>query len=674
MSKFVSYKSYCWSIGTTSFRTDNFNVNIERQLELMDEFRRLPNNAGADWKANNDLQKDYYAYLKSKDFVTGDAPNPAKDAREKTSGLVDIGLLDSNRNLTEVGRALLSVAKSNDFKSDNFLEIQKDSFIYFKQLLKTHNNIEGKTVRPFIVFLHLMDQLEFLTNDEFTYLLPLCIDKETTEFIIDEIRISRETGKLNYEDIIVSVLMKMDNYKEALSILQTHHVTEDVICEIGINRKSAKYDIPYYKIYVLLKDIVFDKKNNALELLEATKKLTNSKVGTGWRKALFRSQTRSLIVESGNAMLNNIPILKSTTIELFNENFFKMMHLYKAEATLSDYFDLNRRYFKATDTVIFEDSKIELDILPMCYISVIDENLLNLAFEEPPQLYSDTDLRDIAPCLEINIEKLYEVLGEKLKITISSKNLAKQVIENKRYERFNKLIDEKFSTRNIITLLTYFENRNDDEIRKMITDNADVPTMFEYILGISWYVISGRRGNALEYMNLSLDADLLPKTHAGGGEADIVWEYEQTKHYPKHTMLIEATLAEGNNQRRMEMEPVSRHLGDYMLKNKDEEAYCTFITTYLNYNVISDFRGRRYIEYYDNSGDNYIEGMKILPLQTSELKILLLKNARYPEIYKMFDNAFNSPGKAKDWYEGCIVAECDNIASYKAESGVFSEN
>ena len=27
-------------------------------------------------------------------------------------------------------------------------------------------------------------------------------------------------------------------------------------------------------------------------------------------------------------------------------------------------------------------------------------------------------------------------------------------------------------------------------------------------------------------MNLSLEADLLPRTHAGGGEADIVWEYE----------------------------------------------------------------------------------------------------------------------------------------------------
>ena len=121
-------------------------------------------------------------------------------------------------------------------------------------------------------------------------------------------------------------------------------------------------------------------------------------------------------------------------------------------------------------------------------------------------------------------------------------------------------------------------------------------------------------------MNLSLEADLLPKTHAGGGEADIVWKYEMTYEYPKHTLLIEATLADGQNQRRMEMVPVSRHLGDYCLAHHEDEAYCVFITTFLNNNVISDFRARRFMEYYNNAGTKYITGMKILPIQTTELK------------------------------------------------------
>lgn len=158
-------------------------------------------------------------------------------------------------------------------------------------------------------------------------------------------------------------------------------------------------------------------------------------------------------------------------------------------------------------------------------------------------------------------------------------------------------------------------------------------------------------------MNLSLEADLLPKTHAGGGEADIVWKYEMTCEYPKHTLLIEATLADGQNQRRMEMEPVSRHLGDYCLAHPEDEAYCVFITTFLNNNVISDFRARRFMEYYNNAGTKYIIGMKILPIQTTELKTLLRFDVKYPQIYKMLDAAYKTEGSPKEWYENSIVRE-----------------
>ena len=209
----------------------------------------------------------------------------------------------------------------------------------------------------------------------------------------------------------------------------------------------------------------------------------------------------------------------------------------------------------------------------------------------------------------------------------------------------------------IITLFNDFESRNDDEIRSIVTDNADIPTIFEYVLGVAWYIISERKGDVLEYMNLSLEADLLPKTHAGGGEADIVWKYEKTCDYPKHVLLIEATLADGSNQRRMEMEPVSRHLGEYRLTHPNDEAYCVFVTTYLNNNVISDFRARKNMQYYNTSGTEYISGMKILPIQTSELKTLIKFDVKYPKIYKMLDVAYNREGAPKEWYETNIVRE-----------------
>ena len=289
------------------------------------------------------------------------------------------------------------------------------------------------------------------------------------------------------------------------------------------------------------------------------------------------------------------------------------MHIFKAKATLSDYFDLNRRYFKITDIVLFEDNKVKLDVLPECYIDMISDRLLDIAFCKTELLQKNAPLKAIAAFFDIDIYELYE--------------------------RFNKLIDDKFDKDTLINLFNAFESRNDDEIRNMVTDNADIPTIFEYVLGVAWYIVSERKGDVLEYMNLSLEADLLPKTHAGGGEADIVWKYDKTEVYLKHTLLIEATLADGSNQRRME-----------------DEAYCVFITTYLNNNVISDFRARKYMEYYNNAGE-YIKGMKILPIETKELKTLLKFDVKYPQIYKMFDTAYHSEGAPKEWYENNIVKE-----------------
>lgn len=651
----IGFRSYCWAIGTTSYRTDNFNMSIEQQLALLKEFR--DGNKGRIWTGNNAFQTEYYEFLKSRNFVKGDAPRPDKDAREKTSGLRDIGLLDDERNITAAGEALLRIAESGDFSSDNLLEIAKDSYLYFKQLLKTANEVDGKMVRPFVVFLYVISRLEYLTYDEFTYLLPLCVNQATTDKIIDCVILLR-SGSLSYEDIIVSVLMDMENYQQARELLlRSETVNEDLICNIGMNRKSAKYDKPYYQIYLCLRKIVLDQADVTLDLYEATKKLTNSKVGSAWRKYFYRTNARNVIKREGTSVLNKVPILEANTEETFRREFFRIMHLFKAKATLSDYFDLNRRYFKITDVVLFEDRKVKLDVLPKCYIEDIAKKLPIFAFEKTELLTEDVELEEIQPCLRIDPNKLYQKLGKILGITVTDKETARKVIKSERYARFNRLIDERFDKDTLIYLFQCFEDRNDEDMRNRVTDNADIPTIFEYIIGIAWYIISDRKGDVLEYMNLSLEADLLPKTHAGGGEADIVWHYDKTKWYPKHTLLIEATLADGTNQRRMEMEPVSRHLGDYCLLHPEEAAYCIFVTTSLNINVISDFRARRFMEYYNLAGTEYITGMKILPIQTSELKTLLRFDVKYPQVYKMLDKAYNSNKAPKEWYEENIVKE-----------------
>ncbi len=658
MANQICFKSYCWAVGTTSYRTDKFNMNIELQLALLKEFWELPEQIGGTWRKNNALQARYYRFLKSREFVKGDAPRPDKDAREKTSGLRDIGLLDDGRQITEAGLALLKIAQSGDFTPDNLLEIPKDSYLYFKQLLKTACCVDQTYVRPFVVFLYAVSRLDYLTYEEFTYLLPLCIDRQTTEKVIEGIRLSR-LGALQYEEILLSVLMEMENYRQALQLLQGEEIEESVICNIGINRKSARYDKPYYILYQILHRIAFQQENLALELLEATKKLTNGKVGGAWRKYFFRSVNKRAIAKGGLSMLNPVKILQTQSEQAFRREFFRIMHLFKAKATLADYFDLNRRYFKITGLALFEDGRVKLDILPKCYIGQIADRLPEFAFTKTKLLEKDVPLEAIHASLTVDSGRLYRQLGQLLQTPVFDKASAHSVIKKERYDRMQKLIDEKFDNDTLITLLSHFENRKDEEIRAMVTDNADIPTIFEYVLAIVWYILSGRTGDVLAYMNLSLETDLLPKTHAGGGKADIVWQYEKTEAYPKHTLLLEATLADGANQRRMEMEPVSRHLGDYCLEHKpelkNEEAYCIFVTTFLNTNVISDFRARRFMEYYNAAGTDYVTGLKILPMQTAELKKALKSGITYPQIYKLLDQAHNSGGAPKEWYETQIA-------------------
>jgi len=653
MPNVIPYKSFCWSLGTTSFRTKNFNKTIEEQLSLLDEFWKLEENKSKSWSGNKDLQTRYYDFMQSKDFVEGNAGNKPKDAREKTSGLVDIGLIDDGRKLSNAGKALLKITLENDFSSDNQFQIAKDSYIYLKQLLKTYYNVDGHTVRPFMVLIHLLNKFDYLTLDEYTYLLPLCIGETETNEIIDGISKLR-CRNISIDEIIVNRLMGMLNYKTALDYFIDNEVTEELICEIGLNRKSRQYDKPYFKLYQALHRVfVLNDIDNLISVYDATRDI---KIGKWWRNYLFDTTSEKAISNHPVAHLKTTLFNEVEDENTFKIAFFKIMHLFKAKATLSDYLDLNRRYIKTTDVVLFEDDTIKFDIVPKHFFKSVAAKLYQDAFTSSELLYEDCDMPEISECLIVDDDTIVAGINEELGINVSDMQSARAALEDTRYQRLQHLIDTKFTDDKMLSLLDCFETRNDDEIRSMVTDNADVPTIFEYVLGILWYKASERHGKILDYMKLSLDADLLPKTHAAGGEADIVYEYEATEYYPEHTLLLEATLADSTNQRRMEMEPVSRHLGMHLIRTGNMNSYCVFATNYLNINVISDFRSRKTTPFYDPQDySKSVAGMKIIPLQTSELKKIVSNRKTYKELYPLFEEAFNSNLPPHEWYEKCIV-------------------
>ena len=101
-----------------------------------------------------------------------------------------------------------------------------------------------------------------------------------------------------------------------------------------------------------------------------------------------------------------------------------------------------------------------------------------------------------------------------------------------------------------------FEDRTKDkQIKELVSPDATVPTIYEYLVGIAWYYFSGKKIDLLGSYNE-------PLIHAGGGQGDIVI-YEDTR-----VVMLEATLMNQNSQKRGEWEPVLRH--SINLKAKEE--------------------------------------------------------------------------------------------------------
>lgn len=662
----IPYASFLWKFGTTSFRTREFNKKIEWQLRLLDEFWQKPENRGLGWEVPTQGQSDiyevknrYYDWLVLNGFTKGDDAVKYKAAREKTSGLVDMGLIEKEHRLTEVGRKLLEIADNNDFLAKNELGISKDSEIYLKQLLKLHVTIDGKIVRPFIIVLYLLTELDHLSYDEFRYLMPLCTDEESTQFILNSIKVLREShGSGSIENVLCEFLLSKSNYIKGLNRFISNDFSDALLLSVSMNRKSQLYDKPYINLYRELYSVFMEKdESRILPLFMAINKFSNSSISIKWKNLLFSKTITSVVKKDPLSCI--IPLSEETIKSEvhFKKFFYVTMHLFKAMVTLEDYLDLNRRYLGLTNCFIFEDEMVKLDIVPKQFFKGAMEELFKQAFQKSGNLFLDCPMETICHSLKFDKSKILLELNKELNLEISTIEDAFDEVERIRYSRFKELINKKFQNDKLLTLLTDFENRNDDEINNLVTDNADIPTIFEYILGIIWYKCCGQKGKILDYLNLSLDANLLPVTHAAGGEADIVYEYPMSAKYPKHSLLLEATLADGTNQRRMEMEPVSRHLGNHILQNKNHKSYCVFATTYLDINVISDFISRKnfYVWCDRSNPDNYVEGLKIIPLDTSDLKEIVKFEIPYEELYTHFEKAYKATEfHPKRWYDGYV--------------------
>lgn len=660
----MAFQSYCWNLGTTSFRVQNLNYKIERQLQMLNEL--WSDRINITW--DGITQEKYYNIMHKEGFVTGDAQRKDKDARQKTSGLVEIGVIDKERKITEIGYKIIEIIKNNDFESDNIFNIHKDSYIYLKQLLKMQKTGTDMEVKPFIVLIYLLSNLEYLNRDEFTYLLPLCLKNCEAKDMLITIKMLREK-EITIEDIIKNRMNSMKNYQEALEFMNNNDIdTLEKFAKVDMNRKSKEYSKDLFKFYKDLLEISQKEvnENDLNKILEFIKMQSNknSKVAKYW-KDYFGYDTKVIFTDKWKEYIKTTKIFNVKDKIEFNTEFFRIMHTAKWKATLEDYADLNRRYFSLTDIILFKDNRVELDILPRYYFLNIAEKLLNTRFlntkEYKEYIEKNIKFEDIYGCLNININDIITQIRVDYPESKISLDNVKEFIQDERKKRFEELIEKRFKKENLIELFRNIENDNRKEVEEYLDCEATIPTILEYVLAIAWYRISDKQGNILDFMKLSLDANLLPKNHAGGGTADIIYHYYRNEIYDEHDLLLEATLTDSTSQRKAEMEPVSRHLIRNKQEYDNETSYAVFVANILNEEVLSDFRGRR-THWYKGKNDEAKQGLKIIPLSINDIIKILEKNLNYKQLYELFENAYNDT-KTNDleWYDILIKEPIKNI-------------
>lgn len=639
----INFQSYCWVLGTTSFRVAQMNLRIEEQLMHLRNFSQTVADKGEEWKwtGNNDLQSRFYYYLQEHDALTGDAPRPDKDARQKTSGLPTLGFTDNDRVITAAGEELLNYVEDGSFGADNYLMIPADSFIYFKQMLKTSLKIrDGVHVRPYFVLAHFLNEFGSLSFDELTYLIPLVVDEQSLNIVKTRLNDVRK-GDISFDDVIIENLMAKENYKRAYALWMEHTVDEDLVTTVGMNRKSRKYDSLYFPFYQSLKRVFVDYRQSTGEVSELYKRIKKLKTASYWKQAIFGDSHPSKINKEGAASFApDNPFASVPDENQLKKVFFTLLHLYKARANLSDYFDLNRRYVKLTDTVLFRERTVTFDSIPAAFFSLVGDQLLEDMFTQSGKLDESLELSDISPMFDISEAQLLTALSSEFGVELVSLTKAKSVVQDERYKRLHDLLDNRFTKDVFLELLDCFITRNDERVKELVTEEATPSTIFEYVLALIWYEFSGRQGDVLHFMKLSFEADLMPRTHAQGGGADIIYEFEESDTYPEHDMLIEATLADGTNARRMEMEPVSRHLGTHVLETGNHSDYCVFVAPEIDVNVANDFRFRKQSGYWGKN-EEYAP-LKIIPIDIVQVKQLVEKNSTYPDLYELFETAHNS--------------------------------
>lgn len=634
-------KQYIWHLGTTTFRRGQLNIDLEKSLIILNEL----------WENSENTVWDRAKQGKFEDFLNSNGVVQTKSKKKNdqmygrtgravVTSLKALGMVDKDAQITSAGKEFLSILKKSKIKDDNIIKIKEDSFLMFCQLLKYSVVIDDEVVRPLLVTLYLLNKYEYLSQEERIYLLPFAINKNSLEEVEKEIAEYRKNKKI--EKSVIRLAESTPNFLEEIEKIKKDD-SKEVFLEALNHGKGKKEGEKYYGAFKEIVKGYSKRKCNITKLLSELNKISKGKRNSISKRLI------GVTALQGKRKQNEIEKYIEKNFYRFNSEYDVRKEIIRRIKfqflldNLEDYADINRRYLALTGIFTFDNSEMRYDTLPKLLFYKKENDLLKDVFNKATDCEEVSKLNDIlsfAVMTEKTLIKTYNVINKTKYTTIKQ---IEKAIHDEKIKKFDKLVDTKFTKTNILKLLDYFKNHEKyrDEIGDMISDQADTPTNFEYLVGVIWYELSERKGNILEFIKTDRTPDLLPKSHATGGQADIEYVYEKTKDYPKHAAIIEATLMSPSAQKLNEDEPLRRHLASYIFNSGLDMSYGVLIANRLAVNLISSLRNHKTLHYYESDTDTsdkakHIKGLTTVSLDIDDLKEIVEKRVKYKDLHEVF--------------------------------------
>lgn len=561
--------------------------------------------------------------------------------RTLTNALVKTGLITSERKISNVGQAYFENRLKRPDEIEKALGLSNDNLVYFRQFLKLrvyspNNDRFFYNFRFALLFLANYDNIPKQDFLKIVESIKPDQSEEEIKNIINEYQYTynnQEIFENYYRRTFASTLRTQSELDLVKEMFECNDLSDENFIKYFNNRDSNNISL-LYKEYVLLL-LEFSTNKTSVIFNKLIRMSRDSKI-----KKAFGDGKIPFIIKRNNSISDFIknnqdnPLLSGDGYKIYLQFIFS-----KHNDLIKEYSDMARRSFEVTGLISFENGlanlnnkwilKPLLNILGDKFVLTGDESYSNYEFNSDSTWFSNLSITDILDITVNEIESLYEKLGEEF--GIADLTQVNNLIIERREEEYRNFIETKFPVDKVIDILKSIKKRDDENIFNLVTENATVPTIYEYILTIAWYHISKNKKFMIHKLfQVSLDGNKLPLTHRGGGAGDIEVVSEE------YSLLIEATLMDMSAQKRGELEPVIRHSINFEILNNNSQTI--FIANELDNNVLNIFRACQFIQFNATQSNGSISGLNIFALTTEEVISILIKKISDIELLETIKN------------------------------------